>query len=89
MNRLKPDGRQFGRIIQTLPFRIGQLFQTQPNRNGMIARLDRGFLTLTAGLDERARRGPADPFDAAARQHALVGHVEEPIFEARAAQVGD
>ena len=55
----------------------------------MIGHVRRQLAPLAADLDDAAAFRRADPFDAAARKLALVGHVEQPILEARRAQVGD
>ena len=69
--------------------RIGQLLQALPHRHRMIGHLRRQLLPLAADLDEAAAFRRADPFDAAARKLPLVGHIEQPILEARRAEVGD
>ena len=44
---------------------------------------------LTQGEFDQSTVYDADPLDAATSQDALVGHVEQAVLEARAAEVGD
>src|SRR4051812_43361178 len=87
VDRLEADGSEVAWILQAAAF--CQLLKTVLHGDGMIGGGDRVFVAIARRFDKARRlRGP-DAFDAAARNHALVRHIEEAVLEAGAAQVGD
>ena len=64
------------------------MVQALPHGRGMVGHVRRQFASLRADLDEATAFAATDPFDAAARKLALVGHVEQPVLEARRAEIG-
>ena len=86
--RLEPDGRHLRGICQTAALAVGQLIQAAPHGHGMVGHRRHELAARAGDLDIRTAFGRADPFGASARKLALVGHVVQPILEARRAQVG-
>ena len=88
VHRLKADRRDLGGLPQAAGVGIGQLGETLPDGLGLVRHVQRMLPAVGADLDEAGALGRTDPFDPAARKLAFVGHVEQPILEARRADIG-
>ena len=90
VHRLEADRRHFAGVLAGSRSR-GSVSCSRHCRTATAwsGTLRRQFLPLAADLDEARAFRRADPLDAAARKLPLVGHVEQPILEARRAEVGD
>ena len=88
MNRLEADRRNLAGLAQAAAGRVCELLQAQPHGRRVIGHARRPFRPLAADVGVGLALVGADPLNAAARKLAFVGHVEQPILEARRAQVG-
>src|SRR5690606_28058717 len=81
MHRLEADRRNLSCILQAPIDRVGQLFQALPHCNRMIRYRYDQLLALRANLDKASTASRTNPFHAAARQLALVGHVKQTVLK--------
>jgi hypothetical protein len=87
MNGLEANCRNLACISQATSFGSRQLLQARSHRDGVIGYGSRDFLAVTADLDETRARVGTNPFDPAAGQLALVGHIEQSVLKARRSEV--
>ena len=89
MHRLEPDGRHFRRRPSGSRSRgsvnCSRHRRTAAAWSGTRAASSRRMPPISTNAAALRR---TDPFDAAARKLPLVGHVEQPVLEARRAEVG-
>src|SRR5262245_19266879 len=86
---LESDSAQLRRFSQAAELGLGELLEAMPDGHRMIASRQNTFVAAVARLYVAARSFRADPLHAASRQHPLLRHVEQPVLEASAAQIGD